>query len=862
MLRKGDEPVPGYRLEEFLGRGQFGEVWRAMSPGRAGVALKFLNLSERQGWKEFRAIQQVKAIRHPHLAAITALWLLDEDGRLLGDDVVDSYANASSAMRNTLVAQSTMTGKAPARLVVATSLCDKSLLDRLEECRKQGLVGIPVEDLLRYMEEAAKGIDFLNSPQHDLGEGPVSVQHCDIKPANLMLLGDSATVCDFGVARVLADAHAAATGTSMAGSPAYMAPESFDRRTSTTADQYALAITYCELRTGHLPFRSESWNEVFEAHRTGKLELSRLTEPEQEVIRKATAHNPSDRYRSCVVMVRALRRAVEGESSEPARRTWVWPVAAGLLMLVGTVLVLLRDRIWPNPTPVPTVLEIVAVQLEVSPPDALVTVDGAPQALVQGELRLEREKAGKLALRVEKPPEFVAVDQELDLAAFDGRPIVISLARDANYSAEAFARRAREALLAPELSAEQWNQAVADYKRAIELDEAKYAVAPLVHSKLLAGDRSYSQGTIAVSEDSRWLAGRARDTDVLLWDLGDLREAGTLHTQESQVSYVSLANRCVASEDSENRTAVTRFGSDGKAEVTANLEVFHAEEAVLSPDGRWLVGSDSTRTVEGMHSVKVWDVKAWNASSDGLVLGAHAELIYKILFTPDSRWAITASADDTIGRWDLMQPGQGGTIATAVGDVVAMAVSPNGLWLAYAADAKVSTSSGEGYVVTLVELATGQARVLAEGHSGAIEMLAFDASSMQLAAASAGWQLQVWQLDTLVPTRALAATESVGRARGLAFAPLDRWIAIADDSGDVRLYPTGAGPATTVPLVLRGESGPILRLHVTPRWIIAETRTGAIVLWDLRTAILVKRACDELGKTPSETTGGGKATPS
>ena len=70
----------------------------------------------------------------------------------------------------------------------------------MAECQAQGLDGIPVDELLRYMEEAAKGIDFLNSPRHDLGEGPVAIQHCDIKPANIMLTGDSVMICDFGVA--------------------------------------------------------------------------------------------------------------------------------------------------------------------------------------------------------------------------------------------------------------------------------------------------------------------------------------------------------------------------------------------------------------------------------------------------------------------------------------------------------------------------------------------------------------------------------------------------------------------------------------------------------------------------------------
>ena len=43
----------------------------------------------------------------------------------------------------------------------------------------------------------------LNSPRHELGDGPVAIHHCDIKPENIMILGDLAVVGDFGVARIL-----------------------------------------------------------------------------------------------------------------------------------------------------------------------------------------------------------------------------------------------------------------------------------------------------------------------------------------------------------------------------------------------------------------------------------------------------------------------------------------------------------------------------------------------------------------------------------------------------------------------------------------------------------------------------------
>ena len=86
MFRPGDEPVPGYRLEEILGRGGSGEVWRATAPGETSVALKLIGLSGSHGPKELRAVWRFKEIRHAHLVPITALWLLDRDGNVLAQE--------------------------------------------------------------------------------------------------------------------------------------------------------------------------------------------------------------------------------------------------------------------------------------------------------------------------------------------------------------------------------------------------------------------------------------------------------------------------------------------------------------------------------------------------------------------------------------------------------------------------------------------------------------------------------------------------------------------------------------------------------------------------------------------------------
>ena len=111
-LMPNAEPVPGYRLVSLLGRGGFGEVWKATGPGGFEVAMKFVKLGERVGDAELKALEVMKGIRHPHLLSVFGAW--QNDGRL----------------------------------IVAMELGDRTLLDRLVEVQKQGKPGIPEAEVL------------------------------------------------------------------------------------------------------------------------------------------------------------------------------------------------------------------------------------------------------------------------------------------------------------------------------------------------------------------------------------------------------------------------------------------------------------------------------------------------------------------------------------------------------------------------------------------------------------------------------------------------------------------------------------------------------------------------------------------
>lgn len=294
----GDELVPGFRLAQFLGRGGFGQVWKCTAPGGAEVALKIIDLDQHEGARELRALRLVKKIRHANLVPITACWVRDDQGIVLDDPAGSLPADPRGTMCAHL---------RPSELIIAMGLGEMNLLDRLRECQQAGEEGIPIAELLEYLEDAARGLDYLHAPRHDLGSGPVSIQHCDVKPQNIVIVGAAAQVCDFGMARVLSDARQTRTSLSVA----YAAPESIEGcNPSPSTDQYSLAISYVELRTGNLPFEDQSSaGRVLRAHLAGKLDLSHLSAGERAVIRKATALAPSDRYPNCVKMIRDLRKA-------------------------------------------------------------------------------------------------------------------------------------------------------------------------------------------------------------------------------------------------------------------------------------------------------------------------------------------------------------------------------------------------------------------------------------------------------------------------------------------------------------------------------------------------------------------------
>ncbi|MDY3553559.1 tubulin-like doman-containing protein [Gemmata sp. JC717] len=260
-------PLNGYRLIERLGRGGFGEVWKIEAPGGLLKAAKFvfgdldaMDEDSRPAEQELKALERVKLIRHPYILTLEQFRVID------------------------------------GQLIIVMELADRNLWDRFRECRSQGLPGIPRDELLRYMEEAAEGLDLMNNHYQ--------IQHLDVKPQNLFLLFNHVKVADFGLAKVLEGVRATVTG---GVTPVYAAPETFEGWVSRFSDQYSLAIVFQELLTGARPFTGSNTRQLLMQHINGTPDLSALPLADRVIVGRALSKRPDDRWPTCTDLVRALK---------------------------------------------------------------------------------------------------------------------------------------------------------------------------------------------------------------------------------------------------------------------------------------------------------------------------------------------------------------------------------------------------------------------------------------------------------------------------------------------------------------------------------------------------------------------------
>jgi tRNA A-37 threonylcarbamoyl transferase component Bud32 len=165
---------------------------------------------------------------------------------------------------------------------------------------------LPLAETTALMAQAAEAIDFAHAK---------GVVHRDIKPANIMIEpGGQVKVMDFGIAKLETGANLTSTGAIM-GTPNYMSPEQAKGvRVDGRSDLFSLGCVLYECLTGRKPFSGESISVILVKILTEEptpVDFAATGLPAEigDVLRRATAKEPSARYASGAELVEALRTA-------------------------------------------------------------------------------------------------------------------------------------------------------------------------------------------------------------------------------------------------------------------------------------------------------------------------------------------------------------------------------------------------------------------------------------------------------------------------------------------------------------------------------------------------------------------------
>jgi eukaryotic-like serine/threonine-protein kinase len=318
--------VGRYLLKHQLGSGGLGAVYAALDPLLSRqIAVKMLHVAEIDSAE--RGVLESQLLAEARAAA-----------GLAHPNIVTMY-DAGLAPEGVYIAMERLQGKDVRQL-----LADGWRPDTVQAAR----IAKRLADALAYAH----------------GKGVV---HCDIKPANIFMVGRTQPkVLDFGIARVTRrrgrggsaeddaiDIDTGSLGATPAelGSPYYVSPEQLrGEELDARADVYGVGVVMYEMLTGQRAFAGSSLDEIRAAVQGGEVPPAHEVNPKvdralSDIVARAMARKPGDRFRSARQLSRALRTWISEETNglvhQPPTTAWRgwggWVWAGGGALAIGFI---------------------------------------------------------------------------------------------------------------------------------------------------------------------------------------------------------------------------------------------------------------------------------------------------------------------------------------------------------------------------------------------------------------------------------------------------------------------------------------------------------------------------------------------
>lgn len=275
MNKWSGQQIGKYEIQELLGRGGTGEVYKAYHPAlERDVAIKTIHTfsDEPKAIERFRREARIiAALRHPNIVQVHDFDI--DEGTFY---------------------------------MVMEHVAGESLQAYLKPVHAKN-ERLPLTEALVLFQTVCRAVIYA----HQQG-----VVHADIKPANVLLTTESQPIlADFGLSRI-AGRERVTSSNALTGTPAYMSPEQcMSKGSDKRSDIYSLGVMLFELVTGSLPFTGDSLVAIILKHIDETPPFPRSLNPDlppelETIILRAMEKDPDKRYQSVQQMVQALDEVI------------------------------------------------------------------------------------------------------------------------------------------------------------------------------------------------------------------------------------------------------------------------------------------------------------------------------------------------------------------------------------------------------------------------------------------------------------------------------------------------------------------------------------------------------------------------